>query len=56
MHTLRRAGETALPLVRGRAPTFPAATARFSTVVPPPGKDRLIMFDTTLRDGEQSPG
>ena len=35
----------------GSSPSADAARARAD-----PNKDRLTIFDTTLRDGEQSPG
>ena len=56
MNTVMRVRSAAVPAAR-RALAGPSSAARpFSSAAPAAGTEKLWIFDTTLRDGEQSPG
>ena len=59
LHELRMFRAVAQSVFTARTQSVRACTSgqRFaSTKLPPKGKEKLVIFDTTLRDGEQSPG
>ena len=56
MNPVMRVRSAAVPAAR-RALAGPSSAARpFSSAAPAAGTEKLWIFDTTLRDGEQSPG